>query len=212
MNGKPRSFNILLHPESVALIILDHQDNLLGKLATATRKDIAERTIALIRLADACGIPILLTSVQSDPFRGDIPSYLLNLGSTQTEIRRTQINCWDDVGFVDKVKESQRERLLFAGLCTETAVSLAALTALELGHEAFLVTDATATISPEAHRVAIRRMIQAGVVPVTWRQVLFEMYRGSGGPDGPLTSVLTDLVRQCDAKVDPSTESPFAVS
>jgi hypothetical protein len=36
----------------------------------------------------------------------------------------------------------------------------------------FIVADASAAISKEAQDYAMQRMIQAGVVPVTWQQVM----------------------------------------
>lgn len=203
MTAVPTSFNGLLQPDNVALVVLDHQDSLLASLPLPARETLAARTTALARTATSCGMPTLLTRLQGDPFQGDVPGYLLELVPEHAVIGRTQINCWDERRFVDWIKETHGERLLFAGLCTETAVSLAALSALELGYQVFLVTDATAGGSPEAHRVAIQRMIQAGVVPVTWRQVLFELYRSSGGPDGPLSPALMDVVRDRDLRLAP---------
>ena len=36
------------------------------------------------------------------------------------------------------------------------------------GYEVYVVTDASGGVSVEAHDMAIRRMIQAGVIPITW--------------------------------------------
>ena len=198
MTSRQRSFHGLLHPENMALVVLDHQDTLLASLPALARQNLVDGTTALVRIATSCGVPTVLTCLQGEPFQGSIPAYLLELVPETAEVPRIQINCWDDQCFADRIAETRRKRLLFAGLCTETAVSLAALSALELGYHAFLVTDAAAGSSPETHRVAIQRMTQAGVVPVTWRQVLFELYRSSGGPDGPLSPALLDVVRDCD--------------
>ena len=40
-----------------------------------------------------------------------------------------------------------------------------------------MVADASGGTSKEAHDYAMQRMIQAGVVPVTWQQVLLEWQR-----------------------------------
>lgn len=52
-----------------------------------------------------------------------------------------------------------------------------ALGAIDDGYEVYIVTDASGGVSPEAHEMAIRRMIHAGAVPVTWLQVLLEYQR-----------------------------------
>ncbi|MFF2964048.1 amidohydrolase family protein [Streptomyces sp. NPDC057963] len=45
------------------------------------------------------------------------------------------------------------------------------------GYEAYVVTDASGGVSPQAHEHAIQRMVQGGAIPVTWVQVLLELQR-----------------------------------
>ncbi len=45
------------------------------------------------------------------------------------------------------------------------------------GYEVYAVTDASGGVSAEAHEMAVRRMIQAGVTPITWQAVLGEWQR-----------------------------------
>lgn len=52
-----------------------------------------------------------------------------------------------------------------------------ALQALAAGYEVYVVEDACGGTSVTAHNAAMQRMIQAGVVPVTWLQVLLEFQR-----------------------------------
>src|SRR3546814_11797871 len=47
----------------------------------------------------------------------------------------------------------------------------------EGGYEIYMVADASGGTSKEAHDYSLQRMIQAGVVPVTWQQVLLEWQR-----------------------------------
>lgn len=46
-----------------------------------------------------------------------------------------------------------------------------------LSYDVYIVTDASAGTSKEAHDMAVQRMIQAGAIPVTWIQVLLEYQR-----------------------------------
>lgn len=45
------------------------------------------------------------------------------------------------------------------------------------GYEIYLAADASGGTSIEAHKFGINRMVQAGVVPVTWQQVMLERQR-----------------------------------
>ena len=52
-----------------------------------------------------------------------------------------------------------------------------AIQALGEGYEVFIVTDASGGVSAEAHDMAVRRMVQAGAVPINWMAVLGEWQR-----------------------------------
>ena len=45
------------------------------------------------------------------------------------------------------------------------------------GYEVYPVTDAVGGTSPEAHRAALERMVQAGAMPTTWNSVHCELQR-----------------------------------
>ena len=45
------------------------------------------------------------------------------------------------------------------------------------GYEVHPVTDAVGGTSPEAHRAALERMVQAGAKPTTWNSVHCELQR-----------------------------------
>ena len=47
----------------------------------------------------------------------------------------------------------------------------------EGGYEIYMVADASGGTSVDAHKYAMDRMVQAGVVPMTWQQVLLEWQR-----------------------------------
>jgi nicotinamidase-related amidase len=52
-----------------------------------------------------------------------------------------------------------------------------AIQALAEGYDVFVVTDASGGVSNEAHDMAVRRMVAAGVVPITWAAVAGEWQR-----------------------------------
>jgi len=195
-DGPPKDFNLLLHPSAVVLVILDHQDDFLADLSPSVCDVLASNTLALAKVAKICDVPVVLSSLVTDAFRGHTWAQLLDVFPKTSGLRRSQINCWDNPAFVDEIEALKKQRVLLAGLWTETGVTFAALSALELGYEVYLVTDATAGVSAEAHGVANQRMVQAGVVPVTWRQILFEWYRASGGDEGAIGRALIEVARE----------------
>jgi nicotinamidase-related amidase len=91
------------------------------------------------------------------------------------------MNSWDDQNVRDALAESAiagRKKIVVSGLWTEVCNNTFAFSAmLEGGYEIYMVADASGGTSKEAHDYSMQRMIQAGVVPVTWQQVLLEWQR-----------------------------------
>jgi nicotinamidase-related amidase len=66
---------------------------------------------------------------------------------------------------------------VLAALYTEICLAMPAIQALAEGYDVFIVTDASGGVSLEAHDMAVRRMVAAGAVPITWMAVLGEWQR-----------------------------------
>jgi nicotinamidase-related amidase len=87
------------------------------------------------------------------------------------------MNSWEDPEFRDAVAATGRRKLIIASLWNEVCVAFPTLDALREGYEVYFVVDAIGGVSTAAHEAAMQRMIQAGVVPMTWQQVLLEWQR-----------------------------------
>jgi len=101
----------------------------------------------------------------------------------QKAIDRTFINTWEDERVVAAVKKTGRRRLIMAALWTEICLAMPAIQAAGEGYQVYAVTDASGGVSAEAHDMAVRRMVQAGVVPITWMAVAGELQRDWGRQD-----------------------------
>jgi len=95
----------------------------------------------------------------------------------QKPIDRTSMNSWEDKNFVAAVEKTKRKKLIIAALWTEVCLAFPAISAIKAGYEVYAVTDASGATTVEAHNMSIQRMIQVGIVPVTWIQVLCEFQR-----------------------------------
>ncbi len=63
-------------------------------------------------------------------------------------------------------------------------VAFAALSAKQLGYEVYAVLDASGTWSKLVEDAAVGRMIQAGIVPITWVAVGAELLGSWASPTG----------------------------
>lgn len=86
----------------------------------------------------------------------------------QKPINRTFINAWEDKRVVDWVKQTGRKKIVIAALWSEICLAFPAIQAAGEGYDVYAVTDASGGVSVEAHEMAIHRMIQAGITPITW--------------------------------------------
>jgi hypothetical protein len=68
----------------------------------------------------------------------------------------------------------QRKRLLIAGAYLEEQITICSLYALSLGYEVFLLKDFVAIRTLDHVHAFDMRLMQAGVVPTTLRQLLYE--------------------------------------
>ncbi|MGD9236885.1 MAG: isochorismatase family protein [Desulfobacterales bacterium] len=87
------------------------------------------------------------------------------------------MNSWDDPTFREAVKATGKKNILIAGLWTEVCVTWPALNMLSEGYNIYVVEDACGATSQLAHDAAIRRCVQAGVVPMTTIATVLEFQR-----------------------------------
>jgi nicotinamidase-related amidase len=90
---------------------------------------------------------------------------------------RTFINCWEDRRAVEAVNKTGWKKLVIAALWTEMCLAMPAIHAMGDGYDVYVVTDASGGVSPEAHDMAIRRMVAAGAQPITWLGLAGELQR-----------------------------------
>ncbi|MBC7846912.1 MAG: hydrolase [Flavobacterium sp.] len=166
----------LLRPNDSILVLIDHQPYQFTNLNSHEPTMIINNVVGLAKAAKAFNVPTILTTVIEER-GGYIIKGLQDVFPEQKPINRTFINTWEDPKVTDIVKESGRKQLILAGLFTEICVAMPAIQALADGYDVFVVTDACGGVSSEAHDMAVRRMVQVGVVPITWMAVLAEWQR-----------------------------------
>lgn len=166
----------LLRPEDIIVVLIDHQPFQFTNLHSHEPALIVNNVIALAKGAKAFNVPTILTTVLEER-GGYLLKGLQDVFPEQKPINRTFINTWEDPAVTDIVKKSGRKQLVLAALWSEVCLAMPAIQAVGEGYDVFVVTDASGGVSPEAHDMAVRRLVQAGVVPITWLAVLAEWQR-----------------------------------
>lgn len=168
----------VLTPQNSQLIFIDHQPQMAFGVQSMDRQALKNNTVGLAKAARIFNIPTTITTVETDSFSGYTYPELLDVFPEQPLLERTSMNSWDDQKVRDALAANGRKKVIVSGLWTEVCNTTFALCAmLEGGYEIYMVADASGGTSKEAHDYAMQRMVQAGVVPVTWQQVLLEWQR-----------------------------------
>lgn len=168
----------VLTPHNSQMIFIDHQPQMAFGVQSIDRQVLKNNTVALAKAAKVFNIPTIITTVETESFSGHTYPELLDVFPSQDILERTSMNSWDDQKVRDALSKNQRKKVVVAGLWTEVCNNSFALCAmLEGDYEIYMVADASGGTSKEAHDMAMQRMIQAGVVPVTWQQVMLEWQR-----------------------------------
>jgi nicotinamidase-related amidase len=166
----------LLAPQDCVLLLIDHQPFQFANLHSHEPTMIVNNVVGLAKTAKAFQVPTILTTVLEER-GGLLIKDLQAVFPDQKPINRTFINTWQDQRVVEAVKKTGRKKLLIAALWTEMCLAMPAIQAQGEGYDVFAVTDASGGVSAEAHDMAVRRMVQAGVTPVTWINVFGEWQR-----------------------------------
>jgi len=167
----------LLTPQNCAVILIDHQPAMTAGVSNIDRQTLINNTVGLAKAAKAFNVPVILTAVETKGFSGNFWPQVTELFPNQTPIERSSMNSWEDEKFVAAVKATGRKKLVIAALWTEVCLCFPALCALKDGFEVYAVEDCSGGTTIVAHNAAMVRMQQAGVVPVTWNQVMLEFQR-----------------------------------
>jgi len=183
----------LLTPENSILVLIDHQPFQFANLNSHEPTTIINAVTGLAKAAKVFNVPTLLTTVVEER-GGMIIKQLQEVFPEQKPINRTFINTWQDPNVTDIVAKSGRKQLIIAGLWTEVCVAMPAIQAAGEGYDVFVVTDACGGVSDEAHDMAVRRMVDAGVTPINWLAVASEWQRDWARTEtaGELAGVLID--------------------
>ena len=172
-----RSEKGLLTPDNCVVALIDHQPQMLFGVANFDRQSLVNNTVALAKAARVFDLPVVLSTVESKSFSGNIWPQITAVFPNKVPVERTSMNAWDDKNFVAAIEKSGRKKIVLAGLWTETCVTLPTIQAIHDNYEVYVVEDCCGDVSQLAHDNAMKRVVQAGAKPVTSLQVMLEWQR-----------------------------------
>jgi len=165
-----------LNIDDAVVAFIDHQSGLFSLTRSAAPEQLRNNVLALADAARLFRLPVVLTtSFEQGPNGPLIPELGQRLRGASFVPRPGEVNAFDNDDFVRALRQTGRRQLVLAGITTDVCVALAALSALKEGFQVFVVSDASASLTHEAHGVGLMRMAMAGAQMVTWFSVVGEM-------------------------------------
>ncbi len=173
-----------LSPTNAALVLIDYQPHILQGVRNVPHEDLINNTIGLVKSAVHFGIPIVMSHVGvglkgAQPFLEE----LVALAPSAVIVDRTNVNAWEEEEFVEAVEATGRKKLIMGGLWTDVCLAYPAIEAERAGFEVYVPEDTIGSITQLSHENGMKRMIQAGVRPITWNVVLAELQRDHARSD-----------------------------
>ena len=172
-----RSEKGLLTPDNCVVTLIDLQPQMLFGVSNFDRQAIINNNVALSKAARVFDVPVILSTVETKGFSGNMWPQIQAVFPDQVPIERSSMNSWDDKNFVAAITKTGRKKIVLAGLWTETCVALPTVQAIYDGYEVYVVEDCCGDVSRLAHENAMKRVIQAGAKPVTSLSVMLEWQR-----------------------------------
>jgi nicotinamidase-related amidase len=175
-----KNFHGMLSPDDCALALIDYQPAMFSGVNSHDRTTIVQNVQVIAKAARLFKVPTILSTVAAESFSGAMIPEVTGIFPGRVPIDRTSINAWLDRNFKAALEKTGKKKIIVAGLWTEACVLFPTLDLLQAGYEVYVPTDACGDVTVEAHERAVARLVQAGAVPITSLQFLFELQQDWG--------------------------------
>jgi nicotinamidase-related amidase len=186
----------LLNPTNHALVLIDHESQMAFAVKNIDIDQLRNNTAIVSGASKIFNVPTVVTTVAEKSFSGPVFKEIQEFypEATSGYIDRTSMNTWEDVNAYKAIAGKNKKKIVFAGLWTGVCIVGPALSAKAEGYDVYVITDASGDVSKEAHEMAIQRMVQLGIKPITSIQYLLELQRDWSRTE--TYKAVTDLVKK----------------
>jgi len=173
----------LLTPANSLLLLVDYQPAMFKGVGSGDRTAIKNNAVAAAKAASILSVPTVLTSINPQG-NGEFIKEITDLFPNVQVIARKMpsFDALEEEPVFAAVKATGRKKIVISGLWTSMCFSFTALHALREGMDVYGLVDAAGDSTHDAHKYGIKRMIQAGVIPITWETLMSEWMHDWGNP------------------------------
>ncbi len=176
----------LLTPENSVLLLVDYQPGMFKGVGSGDRTIIKNNVVAAAKAASILNVPTVLTSIYPEG-NGNFLKEIADLFPETNVIARKMpsFDALEEKEVIEAVKAMGRKKIVISGLWTSMCFAFTALHALREGMDVYGLVDAAGDATLDAHKYGIKRMLQAGVIPITWETITSEWMHDWGNPKVP---------------------------
>ncbi len=173
----------LLSDKNSVLVLVDYQASMFKGIGSGDKARIKSAAIGAAKAASILGIPVVLSSI-NPKYNGEFIPEIASLFPNQEVWARKvpSFDAFEDEGTWNAFKRTGRKKMVVSGLWTSMCFAYTALHALKEGYQVYGLIDAAGDSTPEAHKYGIKRMLQAGVVPITLESLVSEWMHDWNNP------------------------------
>jgi len=173
----------LLTDKNSVLVLVDYQPTMFRSIASGDKVRIKAAAICAAKAASILEIPTVFSSI-NPKFNGEFISEITELFPEQEVFARKvpSFDAFEDERNLNAVKKTKRKKMVISGLWTCMCFAYTALHGLKEGLEVYGLMDAAGDSTPDAHKYGIKRMLQAGVIPITLEALVSEWMHDWNNP------------------------------
>ena len=165
----------LLTDKNSALVLVDYQPTMFAGVASGDKTIIRNAAYCTAKAASILDVPVVLSTI-NPASNGNFLAEVAALFPGQQVYARVvpSFDAFEDEKTYSAFKKTGRKKMVVAGLWTSMCFCYTALHALKDGYEVYGLMDAAGDSTPDAHKYGVKRMLQAGVIPITVESLVSE--------------------------------------
>jgi len=187
----------LLTPSNSVLLLVDYQPSMFKGVGSGDRTLIKNCAVATAKAASILNVPTVLTSIHPEG-NGEFIKEITDLFPKIKVIARKMpsFDALEEEAVLTAIKATGHNKLIISGLWTSMCFAFTTLHGLREGMDVYGLMDAAGDSTHDAHKFGIKRMLQAGVIPITWETITSEWMHDWTNPKVP------ELMKEVYAKYD----------
>jgi nicotinamidase-related amidase len=165
----------LLTDKNSVLVLVDYQPTRIKSIASGDKTIIKKAAVLAAKAASILDVPVVLSSINPKS-NGDVFPEIRELFPEQEIFARKvpSFDAFEDQGTYDAVKKTNKNKLVISGLWTSMCFTYTALHAVKDEYDVYGLMDAAGDSTIDAHNYGVKRMLQAGVIPITLESLVSE--------------------------------------